>query len=70
MEPVFLGMGQACGLAAAFARKGAVQNVDVTKIQNVLVNDPYMDGKGPAAPADEKINAKDRPMCLNPALLR
>ena len=68
MEPVFLEMGQSCGLAAAFARKGAVQDVDVTRIQEVLVNDPYMDGNGPDSPIDSLIKRSNRPSCINPAL--
>ena len=36
MEPVFLGMGQSSGLAAAFAGKGDVQDVDISKIQEII----------------------------------
>ena len=70
MEPVFLEMGQSCGLAAAFAGKGAVQDVDVTLIQDVLVNDPYMDGNGPESPVDSQIRKADLPSCINPSLLK
>ncbi|MBQ0006559.1 MAG: FAD-dependent oxidoreductase [Alistipes sp.] len=70
MEPVFLGMGQSCGLAAAFAGKGNVQDVDVTRIQEVLVNDPYMDGQGAVTPVDAQIDENDRPMVINPELVK
>ncbi len=53
MEPVFLGMGQAAGLAAAMAGRGAVQKLDVRRIQKVLEEDPYLDGKGPDILIDE-----------------
>ena len=33
MEPVFLELGQACGVAAALAGRGPVQDVDVSLIQ-------------------------------------
>lgn len=46
MEPVFLELGQVCGLAAARAGAGGrVQDVDVKQLQDILVNDPYLDGK-------------------------
>jgi len=47
MEPVFLEMGQACGIACAMAGKGDVQGIDVKALQESLEKDPYMDGKGP-----------------------
>lgn len=53
MEPVFLGMGQSSGLAAAMAGKGAVQDVDVSKIQEIYATDPYLDGREPDTPIDE-----------------
>ena len=53
MEPVFLGMGQAAGLAAAMAGKGAVQKLDVKRVQKVFEEDPYLDGKGPDILIDE-----------------
>ncbi|MBQ4287960.1 MAG: FAD-dependent oxidoreductase, partial [Bacteroidales bacterium] len=53
MEPVFLGMGQTCGLAAAMAGKGAVQEVDVKKIQDIYAHDPYLDGREPDTLLDE-----------------
>ena len=33
MEPVFLGLGQVCGIAAAMAGKKPVQTIDITPIQ-------------------------------------
>lgn len=53
MEPVFLGMGQTCGLAAAMAGKGAVQEIDVKKIQDIYAHDPYLDGREPDLLLDE-----------------
>jgi len=53
MEPVFLCMGQTCGLAAAMAGKGAVQNVDVARIQDIYENDPYLDGRERDTEIDE-----------------
>ena len=66
MEPVFLCMGQSAGLAAAFAGKGQVQDVDVSLIQDVYANDPYLDGSGPVSAVDSMIPEEDRPMngCL------
>ena len=62
MEPVFLGMGQASGLAAAMAGKGKVQEIDVAKLQDILVNDPCLDGKGPEIMIDDDsplVSGKD-----------
>ena len=53
MEPVFMGMGQSSGLAAAMAGKGAVQDVDVSKIQEIYATDPYLDGREPDTLIDE-----------------
>ena len=53
MEPVFMGMGQVAGLAAAMAGNGDVQTIDVSKIQQVLREDPYLDGKEPEILIDE-----------------
>jgi len=44
MEPVFLELGQVCGLAASYAGKGSVQEVDVSKLQDVMSNNPCLDG--------------------------
>ena len=62
MEPVFLGMGQTCGLAAAFARKGSVQDVDVARIQEIYATNPCLDGREPDTLIDEDseyIEGKD-----------
>lgn len=53
MEPVFLGMGQVCGIAAVKAGKKSVQEVDVKWLQNVLATDPFMDGLEPETLIDE-----------------
>jgi len=53
MEPVFMGLGQSSGLAAAFAGKGAVQDVDVKRIQDIYAHDPYLDGREPDVLLDE-----------------
>lgn len=53
MEPVFMGMGQSSGLAAAMAGKGAVQDVDVSRIQEIYATDPYLDGREPDTLVDE-----------------
>ena len=53
MEPVFMGMGQTCGLAAAMAGKGSVQEIDVKKIQDIYDTDPCLDGREPDTLIDE-----------------
>lgn len=50
MEPVFMGMGQAAGLAVSFAKKqglSSVQDVDYRDIVKVLETDPFQDGTYP-----------------------
>ena len=47
MEPVFMATGQAAGMAAALAGMGNVQDVDVSLLQSMLKNDPYLDGSEP-----------------------
>lgn len=50
MEPVFMGMGQAAGLAVSFAknkRLSCVQDVDYRDIVHVLETDPFQDGTSP-----------------------
>lgn len=63
MEPVFLELGQVCGLAVSLAgRKGTVQGVDAKKIQQILAHNPYLDGKEPDTLLDEDspyITGKD-----------
>jgi len=53
MEPVFLEMGQACGLAASMAGKGIVQEIDVEALQRILTEDPCLDGSSPDILIDE-----------------
>ena len=43
MEPVFMVLGQACGVAAALA-DGKIQEVDAAQIRNIMQTNPYMDG--------------------------
>lgn len=50
MEPVFMGMGQAAGLAVSFAKKKGltcVQDVDYRDIVHVLETNPFQDGSIP-----------------------
>lgn len=53
MEPVFLEMGQACGLAAVMAGDGSVQEIDVEELRRILNEDPCLDGKDPELVIDE-----------------
>ena len=46
MEPVFMVLGQACGIAASLA-DGKVQEVSASKIRHIMETDPYMDGSTP-----------------------
>lgn len=50
MEPVFMSLGQAAGLAADMAVKSgkSVQEIDVPALRRLLESDPYLDGR----PAD------------------
>jgi hypothetical protein len=50
MEPVFMSLGQAAGMAAGMAAKSgvAVQALDVATLRRTLESDPYLDGR----PAD------------------
>ena len=43
MEPVFMVLGQACGIAASLA-EGSVQEVDAAQVRGVMETNPYMDG--------------------------
>ena len=47
MEPVFMGLGQIAGMAAARAGRKPVQSVDVAALQKSLAENPYMDGTAP-----------------------
>ena len=53
MEPVFLCMGQTCGMAASMAGSGAVQDVDVSRIQEIYAHNPCLDGKEKETLIDE-----------------
>jgi hypothetical protein len=50
MEPVFMSLGQAAGIAAGMAAKKdeSVQGIDVAALRRTLETDPYLDGR----PAD------------------
>ena len=49
MEPVFMALGQACGVAASMAVRSScpVQDIDVHELQHILSEDPYLDGSAP-----------------------
>ena len=46
MEPVFMALGQAAGIAASLA-KGGVQDLGAAPVQEVMKNNPFMDGSQP-----------------------
>ncbi len=56
MEPVFMALGQASGIAAALAEDG-VQNLDATLIQEVMKENPFMDGSEPDILIDDSSEA-------------
>lgn len=49
MEPVFMALGQACGVAAALSVSSGcnVQDVDVKALQTILSDNPCLDGSSP-----------------------
>ena len=49
MEPVFMALGQAGGIAAVLAKKAGVtvQDVDVSAVQEILLRNPCLDGSEP-----------------------
>ncbi len=58
MEPVFMCLGQAAGIAVGLAEKDGladIQDVDYHKIQDILHNDPYMDGTAPDVILDDPL---------------
>ncbi|EDY18633.1 hypothetical protein CfE428DRAFT_4019 [Chthoniobacter flavus Ellin428] len=59
MEPVFMSLGQAAGLAAGMAVKSncKVQDVDVPALQKKIESDPYLDGR----PADVYVHWSRQP---------
>ena len=62
MEPVFMCLGQAAGIAVGLAQKeglSAIQDVDYRKIQDVFRNDPYMDGTAPDVIVDDPLASVD-----------
>jgi hypothetical protein len=59
MEPVFMVLGQSAGIAASLAinNKTTVQQVNVKTIQDLLVNNPLMDGSTPEVLVDNDDSA-------------
>lgn len=56
MEPVFMCMGQAAGLAVAIAQKNGledIQDVDYLEINEIIDNNPYLDGSLPDVLIDD-----------------
>lgn len=60
MEPVFMVLGQSAAIAASFAitQNTSVQQVDVKKIQQLLLTDPLMDGSTPEILVDNADSAQ------------
>lgn len=56
MEPVFMALGQASGIAAALAEEG-VQNLDAGLVQDVMRENPFMDGSEPEILIDDSSEA-------------
>jgi FAD dependent oxidoreductase len=57
MEPVFMALAQSSAMAAVLAidAQRAVQDIDVTKLQNTLANNPLMDGSQPEILLDNDV---------------
>lgn len=55
MEPVFMVLGQSAGVASVLAidNNNIIQDVDVAQLQNILVEDPYLDGSTPEILVDD-----------------
>lgn len=55
MEPVFMVLGQASGVAAALAveKNTNVQDLNVKEIQKILTENPYLDGSTPEVLVDD-----------------
>ena len=56
MEPGFMALGQASGIAAALARNG-VQSLDASLVQEVMRENPFMDGSEPEILIDDSSDA-------------
>ncbi|MCA9735749.1 MAG: FAD-dependent oxidoreductase [Deferribacteres bacterium] len=56
IEPVFMALGQAAGIAAAIAIDDtlAVQTIDYQKIQDIMHNNPLLDGRKPEIVVDNQ----------------
>lgn len=61
MEPVFMVLGQVCGMAAAMAGSGAVQDVSAQAIRARMEADPYLDGSTPDVIIDDDSPLIDIP---------
>lgn len=59
MEPVFMVLGQSAAVASVMAldNETAVQDVDIRKLQNILQNNPYLDGSTPEILIDDSDTA-------------
>ncbi len=59
MEPVFMALGQAGGVAASLAVKAGcpVQDIDIHELQSILADDPYLDGSTPDILIDDSSDA-------------
>ena len=56
MEPVFMALGQAAGIAASLATDG-VQNLGAAPVQEIMKKDPFMDGSEPDILIDDSSAA-------------
>lgn len=56
MEPVFMALGQAAGIAASLATDG-VQNLGAAPVQEIMEKDPFMDGSEPDILIDDSSTA-------------
>lgn len=56
MEPVFMALGQAAGIAASLATEG-VQNLGAAPVQDVMMGNPFMDGSEPDILIDDSSDS-------------
>ena len=56
MEPVFMALGQAAGIAASLATEG-VQNLGAAPVQDVMMDNPFMDGSEPDILIDDSSDS-------------